>query len=117
MYPTNTKKICGFQNKRSSSSKCKPNIWQDISREQISDGVAGLERVYLSTETAREIVLSRKVLWKVMELEQKRQSIEGVYDPDRLSRMSEAISKRCRSRASAIGLMQYEVMAVLNEVH
>ena len=72
-----------------------------------SSSFAGLEKYLTKTSSREEIVRLRQTLRKAILLEQERQFNEGIDDPDKLARISEALTEWSRINARVIGLMHH----------
>ena len=67
----------------------------------------GLER-YLSKKTSKAIVYKRKAICRAVRSEQQRQLDAGLYDPDTMASVSQAVSDWCRKRARIAALIHAE---------
>mmetsp|Transcript_21456 Transcript_21456/g.36849 ORF Transcript_21456/g.36849 Transcript_21456/m.36849 type:complete len:169 (+) Transcript_21456:105-611(+) len=67
----------------------------------------GLEG-YLSKDATHQIKLRRKMIRKVVLLEQQRQAAAGVDDPEAIAYIAKQISESGRIRARVIGLLHAE---------
>ena len=67
----------------------------------------GLER-YLSEKTSKDILYKRKAICRAVSSEQQRQLEAGIYDPDEMASVSQAVSDWCRKRARIAALIHAE---------